>query len=465
MSDLAADAVVLGIDLGTTSVRCIAFDRDLGRLAAAQRECLPRHLTGGRVEQPAEEWWDGLVEVVRRVVAQLPRPDDVVALSLSTQGISVVPVDADGVSLGPSLSWMDTRASEELRALEERLDSLVARTGLPAKEFYTLPKVEWLRAQSDELRDAHFRLPLDFLNQRLTGHAVTDPTIAGGTMLLRLAARDWDIDTMATLGLDPAQLPRIAEPGSAVGTLTAATASALGLGTHVVVGLGGQDQKLAALAAGLGHDRATLSLGTAAAVSLLVDTPDVLPGVPTFPGLTPGTWIREGSMLTAGAAYRWFQQTMAGGAPFEELNDAAQRALERRGREGTPATVVFDPHLDGDPPAGAFHGLGLGTRSDDLALAVVEGIMREIAVVAAGMGPIPADVTFFGGGAQSSLWGQLAADAFGATVLSLTDHEMAARGAAILAIAAVTGAPVPTVASEHVATVARRHEPGTARSA
>ena len=100
--------VFLGIDLGTTGVRCVAFDGDLGVLASEYVESSPTTV-GGAVEQCPDAWWDAVVAVTSAVVRRLPDAGSVRALAVSSQGITVVPVDAAGAALRPAISWLDQR--------------------------------------------------------------------------------------------------------------------------------------------------------------------------------------------------------------------------------------------------------------------------------------------------------------------------------------------------------------------
>jgi xylulokinase len=463
--------VFLGIDLGTTGVRCVAFDEDLGVLASEYVESSPA-VAGGTVEQLPDAWWDAVAGVTSAVVRRLPDAGAVRALAVSSQGITVVPVDAAGEALRPAISWLDQRGEDVIAELASRLDpeGLTERTGLPFVGSYTLPKMLWLALREPDVarRTASYWLPHDDVVFRLTGRAVTDHTLAGGTMAHALATRDWDDEALAAAEVRRDQLPELAEAGTPVGTLRPAVASALGLSASVVVGVGGQDQKCAALAAGIRPGTMTLSLGTAAALETLVADATVPPGVPVFPFGVGNGFVREVSTLTAGAAYRWFAHTAGGNAGFDELNQRASAGLALAASRQRP---YFLPQLarvgvagDADrwpvAPSGVFWGLTLDATADDLAAAVLEGVTCEIDALRRRVASDAGTVRVFGGGAQGDVWCQLIADVTGLRVEALATHEAAAAGAALLAMMAYGAAPRSQDVGPRLP-VARVHEPST----
>lgn len=432
--------VWLGVDLGTTGTRCIAFDADLRILGSAYRENPPRYLAGGRVEQDATTWFDTTVAAIVEVVAQVGA-EKVVALSVSSQGITVVPVDERGRALRPAISWLDRRGEELLPELAGIVDpgELTRVTGMPWSGAYTLPKIMWLaRCEPHILQKANWLLlPMDYLQLRFTGRAVTDHTMAGGTMAYRLDTQTWNDELLADVGIERGLFPEIAWAGSEAGRLLPEIAQQLGLG-EIPVLIGGQDQKCAALAAGVGPAVTTLSLGTSGALTSLRPGPPVPSPVPTFSFLTPGTWVREAAIETAGAAHRWVTQLVSPDGDFAAVERLVVEAGDANGRP------MFFPYLSrfgiaadadrwGAEPGGVFWGLGLDTRAGALARTVLEGVSFEIARQLAEIDGASTTIRAFGGGTHSPAWCQILADATGSTIETLSTAEAAAAGAAMLA--------------------------------
>ena len=135
----------------------------------------PVYSADGRVEQDPESWFTASMRVLRTVINEVGA-DAVQALSISSQGISVVPVDRTGRPLRNAIIWLDERGNavlDELGALIDK-DSVTERSGKPWSGVYTLPKVYWLKRFEPEIfeeADA-FLQPMDYLHLRLVGEAI-----------------------------------------------------------------------------------------------------------------------------------------------------------------------------------------------------------------------------------------------------------------------------------------------------
>jgi xylulokinase len=435
----------LGIDLSTTAVKAGLVAGD-GRVLAIESVPFPSRYDGSIVEQDANAWWDAASVAVRAVLNHLS-DIEITGIGVSSQGITVVPVDDAGAPLRPALTWLDLRATAEAEALARARTpaEIFALAGRRPSAAYTLPKLMWLRSHEPHVvrRARYFLLPHDFLMARLTGAPSTDHTMAAATLCYDLKAGTWSEDLLSHAGLDPTRLAPIRWASSSAGVVNAAAADATGLRVGTPVFVGAQDQKCAALAAGLERGVVTVSLGTAAAIIGMTAAPVFDPAmrVPAFPHLFPGAWLLEGVVGTAGASLAWFQRLADAAAPgrwsFESLSALAERAPAGAGG------VRFYPHLAGatapwwrDRAAGAFVGLTLGVGLEDCARAVLEGVAMQIRAnvdVVAGAAGRPRALRVFGGGAQSALWRRIIAAVTGIPVVYPGIAETALIGAAALA--------------------------------
>ena len=303
-----------------------------------------------------------------------------------------------------------------------------------------LPKLLWLREHEPESYAAcrSFLMPLDYLTQRLTGIAVTDHSMASGTMCYDLSSRAWSDEILSRLGLESDKLPEIRQAGEVVGTLRAEAAEALGLPRSVKVVLGGQDQKMAALAAGLELDRGTLSLGTAMAVTQHLDAPVLDPGmrIPCFSDVRAGRWVLEGSSGCC-SILDWLRQTFFPSSSHEELN---RLAAEAPGHSALPIFLPFFPSapalFGGGGVLGGLHGLDLATTPGAIVRSLYESIafvVRSNLEVMGGIARPVRALRAFGGGSRSDLWCRIIADVCRLPIEVLGTAECAAMGAAILA--------------------------------
>jgi len=433
---------VIGLDLGTTCVKALLFD-ETGRIVSSSSEddtLFPSQQD--RVEQDASRWLALSAKVIRSIVAESGVDSKAVAaLSISSQGITIVPVDESFKPLRSAINWLDQRAVKEtelicsLKTDKEIYDI----TGKSINGGYSLPKILWLmRNEPDVFSRTHkILLPHDYLCAHFCGVAVTDHTMAGGTMLYDVSSQCWSDELLGLFEIEKKLLPEILWAGTPAGTLTKEAARLLGLSEDTLVVTGGQDQKVAAYGAHLQMGAASISLGTCAAMEFLFDTVPSHPkqSLAVFSYLEPGKWVMEACVNTAGAAIKWARDTL-----FSDLSYSAMDALGMECK--TSGGVFFYPYLQGSgtpyntSARGAFTGLTLGTSRQELCRAIMEGIVMEVRAnlnSAEEAGVRVRDIYVFGGGSNSAFLNQMLADMTGRPIHTFSCSEMGSFGAARLA--------------------------------
>ena len=438
---------LLGIDLGTTGIKAAICTPDGHLLGDSYLEYPLIRPEPGVVEQDADLWWALAQDAIRQAILDAQVQGRTVrALSVSSQGISFVPVDKAGQTLSLSINWLDSRATAEAAAIRQRYSDadLFNLTGKRASPSYVLPKLLWLCNHDPQTyrRTHKFLMGHDFLVFKLTGEYVTDHSMAGGTLLYDIAEMAWSRELAEAFQIDIRQLPVVAWSGTPVGTLKPGVAQELGLSKETVVAVGGQDQKCAALGANIRPGVATVSLGTASAISCLTDRPLLDPGrrIPTFPFVVRGYWDLEGVVSTAGGAFRWLKETLFPEASYDTLAGMASQSLP--GANG----VCFYPHLSGAGSPhwqadtwGAFGGLSLAATAKDIVRSILEGVafqIRENLEIMESIDIPVEELILFGGGAQSAFWSQMISDIAGKPVSATGMVDVANWGACILAGAA-----------------------------
>lgn len=437
-------ALLIGVDLGTTGCKAAVYDGRGATLGESYLEYGLIALSDTMIEQDPQAWWELTARAIGQALAAANADRSAVAgIAVSSQGISFVLLDEAGRPLGNAISWLDGRAVAQCTAILERYraEDLFRRTGKRAAPFYVLPKLLWIRQQQPDVWRRARRLLLghDYLVYQLCGEQVTDHSMAGGTLLYDLHGQDWSQELLEAFDIPRELLPSVRWSGEPIGKLRRAVADELGLRPDVVVAVGGQDQKCAALGAGITDGVATVSLGTASAIEQLMDRPatDPLMRIPTFAFVRPWRWVLEGVVGTAAGSLRWYRDTVAPGVPYSTLDREAEGVPP--GSDG----VLFYPHLGGagspywlSAARGTFHGLSLATTRGHLTRAVLEGVayqVRENLAVTAEIGGPAAQVILFGGGAKSPLWRQIIAAVLGRPVSWTQTAETASLGAAMLA--------------------------------
>lgn len=411
----------LGIDLGTSGVKCVLVGADQRVLAEASAALTVQRLARGWSEQDPEAWW----RATQQAVADVRLRHDaalraVRAVGLSGQMHGATLLDAGDRVLRPAILWNDGRSAPQCAMLEAREPRARAITGNRAMPGFTAPKLLWVAEHEPDLfaRVARVLLPKDWLRLRLTGEAVSEMSDAAGTLWLDVAARRWSPEMLAATRLPLAAMPRLVEGSEPSGRLREEAAAALGLSSGVVVAGGAGDNAAGAVGAGvIRPGDALLSLGTSGVYFVAGDqfSPNPARAIHAFCHCLPGMWHQMAVSLSAASCLTWL--TGVTGAASEA---ALLQEIEAEDRD---SGVLFLPYLSGertphdDPNArGVFFGLGHETTRADLGRAVLEGVAfafadGQEALLAAGTAI--ERVTVIGGGARSRLWGRILASALG----------------------------------------------------
>ncbi|WP_328950994.1 xylulokinase [Streptomyces sp. NBC_01220] len=442
-------SAVIGVDSSTQSTKAAVVDTATGRLLAVGRA--PHTVTGqgGARESDPEQWWQALRTAVAAALAESGLdPAAVTGIAVAGQQHGLVTLDAEGRPLRPALLWNDTRSAPQAAALTAALgrESWLDRTGSVPVASMTASKWQWLRENepATAAATAAVRLPHDFLTERLTGAAVTDPGDASGTCWYDPATQGYDPELLALTGIRADMLSTVAATGATrAGHLTADAARALGLPAGIPVAAGTGDNMAAAVGLGLGAegllDHPVVSLGTSGTVFAATRNRP-------HSALLAGFAATDGTRLPLGCTLNC---TLAVDKVAELLG------LDRE--DAVPGgEAVLLPFLDGertpDLPAasGLLHGLRHDTTRQQILGAAYEGAV--VAVLRA-LDELPLDapdapLRLIGGGAKGTMWVETVRRLSGRAVILPDSGELVALGAAALAAGAATGRDPVALATE-----------------
>jgi xylulokinase len=473
-----AGGTFLGLDIGTSSIKALLLDADQ-RTIADQSEPLslsrPQPLWS---EQNPDDWVAGVAAAVAAIRAHAPDAFARLAgVGLSGQMHGATFLDASGKVLRPAILWNDGRAFAECVELERRVPNFRRRAGNIAMPGFTAPKALWVAAHEPQVFAATKRilLPKDYVRLRLTGEAVSDMSDASGTLWLDIAKRAWDDELLAATGLTRANMPSLVEGSALSAYLSPETAAAWGLaGRRIPVAGGAGDNAAAAVGVGaIAPGAGFVSVGTSGVVFSVTDRFVSLPErtLHAFCHALPQRWHGMAVMLSAAAALSWIAGVLGRGDDVGGcVAEAEAFAKSAKAVEGAP---VFLPYLSGErtphndaAATGLFAGLRAEHGSAALIYAVLEGVAFAFADgvdVLSEAGARPTASMLVGGGARSSLWGQMIADATGLTIdLPAGAEAGAAHGAARLAMLAAGAGEVEAICGRPPAQ--RQFAPDAARA-
>jgi xylulokinase len=463
----------LGIDLGTSEVKLLLLDEAgavVGTAGAPLTVSRPQPLWS---EQTPADWWQATEAAVARLRAAHPQAfAQVRGIGLSGQMHGAVLLGDGDVVLRPAILWNDGRSHAECAELEARAPMLHAVAGNLAMPGFTAPKLLWVAKHEPQVfgRVRSVLLPKDWLRLCLTGEKVSDPSDAAGTLWLDVARRDWSDDLLAACRLTRAQMPRLVESNEPSGLLRPELTRAWGLGAEVVVAGGAGDNAASAIGIGaVEPGDGFISLGTSGVLFVVNDRfrPNPASAVHAFCHALPGRWHQMSVMLSAASSLKWFVGVSGSGDEAAQLREVAVLAADTHA--DAPLFLPYlagerTPHNDPFAPA-VFHGLRHETTRAQMGYAVIEGVTFGLAdglAALQGAGTEVERLALVGGGARSSLWAQLIADALGVEIVVHAGGEAGgALGAARLGRMAA-GASIaeacakPEVAARHLPD-ARRH--------
>lgn len=430
--------MLLGIDLGTGSVKALLLHPDGTVLAEASHSYPVQAPKPGWAETDPDAWWSAVGHAVRQVVTGSPHPIN--AIGLSGQMHGVVLADQEGQPLRPAILWADMRSSQMLCAYRQLAADLQEQLANPITAGMAGPALLWLREAEPETYGAARWVfqPKDWLRLRLTGEVAAEPSDASGTLLYDVRSEQWAFAVVDALHLRPDCLPPLIPSSQIAGRLTEPAAQHLGLTAGIPVVAGAADTAAAMLGSGLleaGSMQLTVGSGAQIITPLAQPQGDRSLRTHLYRGALPGQWYRLAAIQNAGLALEWVRSIL--GLSWAEVY-AKEKAVAP-GCEGLTflpyVTGERTPHLD--PQArGAWVGLGLHHGRSHLMGAALEGVAFAIKQGMEALMLPDASVPYLrlaGGGTLEPAWKQLLATVLQVPLYSVTVTAASARGAAILA--------------------------------
>lgn len=444
---------LLGIDLGTSSVKAAVFGVEgaLKGVGMAEYPILTPVL--GYAEQDPELWWRATTIAVRQALENAGHPE-ILGIGFSGQMHGTVLLDKSNNLVRSAIIWADQRSADLLQEIEERvgLPLLAQQCGTAPTTGFSIASLYWLQKFETRTlsRTATFLLPKDLLRFKLTGELGTDESDASGSGIFDVGKRVWAEAVIERLGLPRSILPKIHSSEDIVGLLGKEAAAELGLRHGIPVSAGCADQPAQAVGNGLiDPPLGSVTIGTGGQVFAPLTRPIIDPELRlhTFCHAPRTRWYLLGAMLSAGMALRWLRVVL--GKVETSYTELVQLASEvQPGAEG----LFFLPYLVGersplmDPRAkGGFIGLALRHGPGHLVRAVLEGVafaLRQIIDTMIDCGADLATLVASGNGLANPVWRQIVADVLARPVLQGSDEQASERAGVGAAMIAGIGAGV-----------------------
>jgi xylulokinase len=451
---------LVGIDLGSTSLKTVIYDRAGRAVASAHRPTERFHPDPGHPDWTVwkpEQIWAGVAESLREAIAALDDPGRIRGVAVTGMGMDGLPVADDGRWLYPLISWHCPRTEPQYRWWLEHVgeEKQFALGGNQVWVFNTALRLRWMGQHEPEIlhQAAKWLLIEDFVNFMLCGRMATDYSMASTTLLFDQRRRTWSDELLAIAGIDRRLLCEALPSGTVLGGVHAQAAAQTGLPEAAPIVLGGHDYCCGALPTGAFRPGVLLDVtGTWEMVVAAICQPVLTPEVRRMGALVDShvardTWTVMGAAVAA-EMLEWFrrefgreeqQQAAAeGGVDWDYLVQAAQESPP--GARGT----MFLPHISGshcpvvDPRSlGAWVGLRNTATRGDMLRAIIEGLDYQFLEILRGfesaLGVRPDKIVAVGGATRNAFWMQNKADVVGRPIEVPELDEAVPLGAAILA--------------------------------
>ena len=434
---------LMGIDVGTTSVKTAVFDKDLNTLTGSCVDyAIQAH--GDIVEFEAEGYW----EIVKGEIDKLEIPVD--ALSIDTQCETLILTDDAGNPVRSAIVWLDNRATEEAAQIEAHFgrEHVYEVTGQPEiTATWPACKLLWVKKNEPDVwaKTKKIFLLEDYLLYKLTGEFVTEKTLQSSTIYFDINKSKWWDEMLDFIGVDKELLPKLEDSGRYIGEYN---------GIKIVTGA--MDQIAGAIGAGVTQKGLVSEMtGTTMAIFSPCDlvppyNPDSI--VPCHYNYDGGYCLLSWSP-TAGMALKWFKDAFCKDLSFKDLDALAEKVPP--GCDG----LTFLPYLCGstmpkyNPDArGSFTGITPEHTIGHFVRSIMEGISCVLRENLEYLGVEAEEIRAMGGGAKSPLWCRMKADITGKRLVTLENEETACLGSAILAGVGIGLYPSVDAAAEKILT-------------
>ena len=440
---MAARDVILGLDLGTSSLKGI-FINGRGEILDKYEITLSLHRDGDAVEQDAQEYLAALMEFIALDKRNNSWISQTKAIGLSGHTPSLVTIDDHGVPTSPVMIWQDNRAVDQARELEKRFGDPreIIGTSLPWSASATAAKVFWLRSNRPDVaaKTRWLLQPKDYLGFLLTGTAISDPWSTKGLCNVRTKKRIPEI--LEFTGWDPHVVPELRDGAAARGKTTSTAAARWGIPEGIPVSVGWSDAMCGMLALGaFAQPTSFIITGTSAIVGTSSSTEAksdqplyVIPqGSAPYPVLFGPTQMSGGSISWAARLF---------GISENEL-------VTRGDSDSNDQVPIYLPYIAGERAPlwrndirGEFVDISVTHGASAFARATMEGICfaeRQVLELSQDLSNSPrGEVVLSGKAGNDPHWLATRLRTMGQSLRIVDDLEITCRGSAILADAMLT---------------------------
>lgn len=450
--------IVIGVDIGTTGVRSVAYEYGSATACAIATDEYPLFTDqSGAADQDANTILAATLTVVNQTISQLgDEAKKIKAIAFSSVFHSFLALDERGEPITRLMTWGDSRGQIYLDEVKGLINSeqLYHRTGCPLHPMYSLLKIYWLKKNQPHLyaKTRWFSTIKDYVFYHFTGKRVVDKSIASGSGCYNIKTLEWDKEVLALLSISDSHMPKVV-PTTHYETLSDDKVKLLGLPHSVPVIIGAGDGMMANVGVGaIKPGQINITIGTSGAIRMAADLPETDPKRRTWCyNIAEDRWMLGGAINNGGISFRWARDKFA---------ETEQRVAEKLGldsyallasyAEKIPAGsngLIMLPFFTGERAPywnanarGTLFGLTLNHDKRHIIRATLEGICYRMRSVLESLEELTGkaqEIRVSGSFTRSPIWLQILSDIIGRDICVPDVDEGAAYGAAIFGFYAI----------------------------
>jgi len=473
---------ILGVDIGTQSIKAQIFDQELHSVAHASTEQYvdaPRPMWA---TQKATSWWEIVKSNIQKALGTAGiTGEDIAVFACCAHMHGAVPVRMDGSVVDDDVQlYCDKRGGAIAEQLGENLPAEIfaKSANAPIPSWHGI-KIRWIKDNLPEVYEKtdKFLTPKDYINFKMTGRACIDPSEASGTFAMDCASDQWSDELIAYLGIDKEKLPEIRPSSEVIGTISAQAAAETGLSTNTKVICGAGDMPAMLYTSGM-HKLGNVCdiTGTGGVICAYTDKPVMDPRVMNLRHVFNG-WTPFGNVDCAGGGFRWLRDKLCQAEVAEAkrlgMDDYAYLCTLAEKVPAGSEGLYFLPYLMGERTMGSadsracYIGLSLDKHLGHFVRSLLEGVALEYKRtldIFETTTPVKA-VYHSGGGAKGDLWNQIKADVFQKPIYTLMQDEGGVLGVALMGAIAAGFVKDHVEGADAIIKIKKIYEPNVANKA
>jgi len=442
--------LILSLDVGTSVIKCILFDQFGQEIFVIEDHCPIVAPNTGWFEMDPFQTWQTIVQLIKKSSLSLDQDQEIVALVISTQGGSVIPLDQSDQPLSNIITWMDQRANpivDEWRK-DHTSEFIRSRSGWYPQAGLAISIISWFKLNHQAIfsKTKKWLSLNDFIVNKLVGEFITNPSMAGEMLLTNINNGNWDLELCRLAGITASNLSRIESSDYQVGKISKEIAKITGLKNGIPVFNGGQDHACECYAFQTINSMALLACGTAWVINLTTGSGSIKE-IPEEMDLNfhvlPNSWLASQFLGNLGSYANWCQKIFwqFEGAKQNNINDQfAEMNIGLLQNMDFNHDLFFLP-LNGSivqkkpQTLGGFYGVKIHHDRVALTRSVLESVAFELKYVIENLSKksifIP-KIWMIGGATRNPVWPQIISDICNLEISLSTYRHGPAIGAAML---------------------------------